>query len=165
MRSCCIWSCVKHFDFVKGPTVLCNWNWSWKRNPLSFPFHFPHLFHTNFHEGNFLKQFPLIFPLFPGEKVISQLVNSVSPLGKHNSPIFPLFPQNFPRIPPKFTNFPWNFPPIFPKFPRNSPIFPEFPRNSPISPKFPPNSPIFPEFPPNFRRFLNHSYWFILIPW
>ena len=29
---------------------------------------------------------------------ISQSVNSVLPLGKHNSPIFPKFPQNFPPI-------------------------------------------------------------------
>ena len=62
-----------------------------------FPFislHFSHLFHTN---------------------------SPVSPLGKHNSPIFPQFPPVSLEFPPNFPEIP----------PRNSPIFREFPQNFP----------------------------------
>ena len=96
--------------------------------PFYFPFISPmHLFHTNSPEGNFSET---VFPHFPPfslmwGKLISQSVNSVLPLGKHNSPIFP-------ELPPP------------PQFPLNSPEIHQFSQN------FPGNSPILPEFPSNF---------------
>ena len=90
-----------------------NWNWLWKRNSLSFPFLFPHLFHTNFSRGEFLwNSFPS-FSLRP-EKFISLF----SPSWKHNSPIFTQFhpiSPDFPRflmIPtdsPLFSSSPYSF--------------------------------------------------------
>ena len=80
------------------------------------PFHFPQLFHTIPQREFFVKQFSPIF-LESGE-MIFRSGNSVSPLGKHNSPIFIQFPRNFPRLPPNFS--------YFRKIPTDSPRFPSF---------------------------------------
>ena len=51
--------------------------------------------------------FPSSFLFFPvWRKLISPPGNFVSPLGKHNSPIFSQFPANFSRILPEFPRFP-----------------------------------------------------------
>ena len=82
-------------------TVLCNWNLWWKQNSLWWKqnsLSFPHLFHTNTPDGNLgetvLPHFPPFSPMWG--KLISPSGNSVSPLGKRNSPIFPQFPPNPP---------------------------------------------------------------------
>ena len=95
--------------------------------------------------GFFVKQFSLIFPLFPwcGGNWFHSLWILFHNWGNTIHQFFPQFPQNFPRIPPKFTNFP--------------PISPEFP------PTFPRNSQIFPEFPQTFPQFPPISQWFLLI--
>ena len=86
------------------------------------PFHFLFIFLTCFTQipqmGIFVKQFPLIFPLFPDVGEID----------------FPAREFCFPNE----TQFP-NFPPISPEFPLN------FPRIHPISKRFlliPPDSPV-----------------------
>ena len=84
--------CVK-----KGLKVLCNWNLCWKRNSLSFPPPVSHKFPRWEILWNSCLSFPLFSPMW-GE-LISPSVNSLSPLGKHNSPIFHQFPPNFPRFP------------------------------------------------------------------
>ena len=104
---------------------------------LSFP---PPVSHK-FPWGKFLwNSFPNFPPPLMWGKLISQSVNPVSPLGKHNSPIFHIFL------------------PISPEFP------PNFPEIHQFSPEFPRNSSILPEFPQNSPRFPDDSYWFLLIP-
>ena len=118
--------------------VLCNWNWSWKRNSLSFP---PPVSHK-FHWGEFLwNSSPLFSPLFPdvGEINFTAWFHN---LFHHWGNTIHQFSPDFPRIPPpqflpKFTNFPW------------------------ISPEFPPKFTNFPWISPEFP---NDSYWFLMIP-
>ena len=124
------------------------------------PFHFPLISPTCFTQiplrGIFVKQFSLIFSLFPwcGGNLFHSLWILFHHLGNtiHQfSPDFPQFPQNFPLISPEFP----------PNFPRIPPKFTNFPW---ISPQFPRNSAVFPEFPQNFIQSPNDSYWFLLIP-
>ena len=63
-----------------------------------------HLPLTNSPDGNFGETVSPHFSTFSQTrgKLISPPGNSVSSLGKHNSPIFLQFPPNFPRISPKF---------------------------------------------------------------
>ena len=88
-------------------TVLCNWNWSWKRNSLSFPFHFPYLFHTNSPDGNFCETVFTHFPPCGGNLFTRQGI------------LFPYWGNTIPQ-----------FPPDFPQFPNDSywfPLIPQFP--------------------------------------
>ena len=96
-------------------TVLCNWNWSWKWNSLLFPFHFPHLFHTNPPDGNFYEtDFPHFYPFsLMWRKLISQSVNSVSPFGNTIHQFSPNFPRISPNS-PEIQQFSPNFTPISP---------------------------------------------------